>query len=153
MIYGEIKELNTYRGISKAFDKAIDYILSGEYKNGKIGKNVVDGDVVYFNCPDSPKTKEVKDGFFEAHKKYIDIHIVFEGDENIGYFPASKAKVAKEYDAQGDCVILDGEAETFIHLKEGRFLALFPEEPHMALIKYGEKPATIKKVIFKILAD
>ncbi|WP_410208690.1 YhcH/YjgK/YiaL family protein [Fusobacterium sp.] len=153
MIYGEIKELNNYRGLSKAFDTAIDYILAGKYRDGKIGKNIVDGDTVYFNCPDSPKTKDEKDGFFEAHKKYIDIHIVIEGDENIGYFPASKAKVSKEYDAAGDCEILDGKAETFIHLNNGRFLALFPGEPHMALIKHGEHPGVIKKVIFKILAE
>lgn len=151
MIYGEIKELNSYRGLSKAFDTAIDYILSGKYKNGKVGKNVVDGDTVYFNCPDSPKTKEVKDGFFEGHKKYIDIHVVIEGDENIGYLPDSKAKLTKEYDAEGDYALYEGEAETFMHLDNTKFLALFPGEPHMALVKYGEKPATIKKVIFKVL--
>ena len=32
MIYGEIKDLNQYRGISANLDKAIDYILKGEYK-------------------------------------------------------------------------------------------------------------------------
>ena len=41
MIYGEIKDLNQYRGISKNLDKAIDYILSGEYKNGVPGKKVI----------------------------------------------------------------------------------------------------------------
>ena len=38
MIYGEIKELNQYRGISENLDKAIDYILSGKYKDGVPGK-------------------------------------------------------------------------------------------------------------------
>ena len=28
MIYGEIKELNQYRGISENLDRAIDYILT-----------------------------------------------------------------------------------------------------------------------------
>lgn len=152
MIYGEIKELNCYRGISKAFDTAIDYILSGKYKDGNFGKNIIDGDVVYFNCPEKPMTKEIKDGIIEGHKKYVDIHIVIEGDENIGYVPASKAKVTKEYDAEGDYELLSGDLEMFLHLDNTKFLALFPGEPHMALVKYGEKPATIKKVIFKVMA-
>ena len=51
MIYGEIKDLGLYKGISKNLDRAIDYILLGEYKNGVVGKNVIDGDNVYFNQP------------------------------------------------------------------------------------------------------
>lgn len=153
MIYGEIKELDFYRGMSKAFDKAIDYILAGKYKEGKVGKNIVDGDVVYFNMPDAPMTKDVKEGFLEGHKKYIDIHIVIEGKENIAYVPNSKATISKEYDAEGDYELYTGEIENLFTLDNTKFLALFPGEPHMALVKVGEKPETIKKVIFKILAD
>ena len=152
MIYGEIKDLHCYKGISKAFDTAIDYILSGKYKEGNIGKNLVDGDVVYFNMPDAPKTKDEKEGFLEGHKKYIDIHLVLEGKENIGYVPNSKVVVSKEYDSEGDYEIYKGDVETFLTLDNTKFLALFPEEPHMALVKVGEEPQTIKKVIFKILA-
>ena len=39
MIYGEIKDLNQYKGISKNLDKAIEYILSGEYKKGIPGES------------------------------------------------------------------------------------------------------------------
>ena len=49
MIYGELKDLKFYKGISERFDKAIDCILSGDYKKGTPGKNVIDGDDVYFN--------------------------------------------------------------------------------------------------------
>lgn len=41
--------------------------------------------------------------------------------------------------------------ESFFYLNNERFLICFPEEPHMALIKAGEEPQTIKKVIFKVL--
>ena len=153
MIYGEIKELGFYKGISKALDKAIDYILSEEYKNGKIGKNEVDGDIVYFNQPEAPMTKEIKEGFLEGHKKYIDIHIVVDGEEKIGYVPNSKVKIKKEYDEIADFEVYEGEVESFYYLNSERFLICFPEEPHMALIKAGDKPQTIKKVIFKILVD
>lgn len=153
MIYGEIKELGFYKGISKALDTAIDCILSGEYKKGINGKNEIDGDVVYFNQPAEPKTKSVEEGVLEGHKKYIDIHVVIEGEERIGYVPNSKVKVTKEYDEAGDFEIYGGEVESFYYLNNERFLICFPGEPHMALIKAGSEPQTIKKVIFKVLVD
>lgn len=153
MIYGEIKELGFYKGISKSLDTAIDYILSGEYKKGVSGKNEIDGDIVYFNQPIDPKTKDISEGFLEGHKKYTDIHIVVEGEEKIGYLPNSKVIVTKEYDEAGDYEVYSGEVETFFYLNSERFLICFPEEPHMALIKAGDEPQTIKKVIFKVLVD
>ena len=102
MIYGEIKDLNQYKWISKNLDKAIEYILNEEYKKGIPGKNIIDGDNLYFNYPDCAITKEVKEGFLEGHKKYIDIHIVISGEENLGYTPRSEVKVKKEYDSEGD---------------------------------------------------
>lgn len=150
MIYGEIKELNQYRGLSRNLDKAIDCILNGKYKNAVPGKNVVDGDKVYFNCPDHPMTKEFEDGFFEGHKQYIDIHVVIEGEENLGFVPRSEAKLTQEYDEAGDCELFDGEIKSLFHLTPERFVMFFPNEPHMALLKVGEVKQ-ISKVIFKVL--
>ncbi len=150
MIYGELKDLNQYRGISKNLDKAIDYILTGDYKNGVPGKNIVDGDNVYFNCPDHPMTKELEDGFFEGHKQYIDIHIVIEGEENLGFVPRSESKLTQKYDEAGDYELFNGEIKNLFHLTPERFVMFFPNEPHMALLKVGEVKQ-ISKVIFKVL--
>lgn len=150
MIYGEIKDLNQYKGISENLDKAIEYILSGEYKKGTPGKNVIDGDNLYFNYPSCAKTKELEDGFFESHKQYIDIHVVISGEENLGFVPRPEATLTKEYDSEGDYELLDGEIKNMIHLTPERFVMFFPDEPHMALLKVGEVKE-ITKVIFKVL--
>ena len=151
MIYGEIKDLNQYKGISKNLDKAIEYILNEEYKKGIPGKNIIDGDNLYFNYPDCAITKEVKEGFLEGHKKYIDIHIVISGEENLGYTPHSEVTVKQEYDSEGDCELYDGELKNVFHVSADRFIMFFPDEPHMALLKVGEVKE-ITKVIFKVLA-
>lgn len=150
MIYGEIKDLAQYKGISKNLDTAIDYILSGKYKDGVVGKNVIDGDNVYFNHPDYPMTKEIKDAFFEGHKQYIDIHVVIDGEENLGFTPNLEMKLTKEYDAEGDYELFEGEVKNFFHLTPERFVMFFPNEPHMALVKVNEVKK-IRKVIFKVL--
>lgn len=151
MIYGEIKDLNSYRGISKNLNKAIDYILSGEYKKGTPGKNIIEGDAVYFNYPASPKTKELKDGFLEGHKQYIDIHVVIDGEENLGFVPRPEVTIKKEYDADGDYELYEGEIKNLFHLTPERFIMFFPEEPHAALLKVREETKEITKVIFKVL--
>lgn len=153
MIYGEIKSLESYKGISKNLDRAIEAILNGEYKKGTVGKNVIDGDNVYFNQPDSPMTKEIEDGFIENHRKYIDIHVVIEGEEKIGYISNTDVKLTKEYDEAGDYELYEGKLENLFYLNPEKFIVLFPGEPHMALIKGGDKPAKVRKVIFKVLVD
>lgn len=150
MIYGEIKDIEQYRGISENLDKAIDYILSGEYKNGVPGKNVIDGEKLYFNCPKNPKTKELEDGFFEGHKQYIDIHVVIDGEENLGFTPRPEVTLKQEYNEVEDYELYDGEIKQLFHLTSERFVMFFPDEPHMALLKVGEVKE-IKKVIFKVL--
>ncbi|MHD0318212.1 NanQ anomerase/TabA/YiaL family protein [Fusobacterium sp. THCT1E2] len=150
MIYGEIKDLNQYKGISKNLDRAIEYILNEEHKKGIPGKNIIDGDNLYFNYPDCAITKEAKEGFFEGHKKYIDIHIVISGEENLGYTPRSEVKVKKEYDSEGDYELYEGTLKNIFHVTEDRFIMFFPDEPHMALLKV-EEIKKITKVIFKVL--
>lgn len=150
MIYGEIKDLNQYKGISKNLDRAIEYILNEEHKKGIPGKNIIDGDNLYFNYPDCAITKEAKEGFFEGHKKYIDIHIVISGEENLGYTPRSEVKVKKEYDSEDDYELYEGTLKNIFHVTEDRFIMFFPDEPHMALLKV-EEIKKITKVIFKVL--
>ena len=87
MIYAELKNIKTYKGISKNLDKAIDFIVGKKYLNANFGKNIIDGDAVYFNCPEKPITRENTNLDLEYHKKYIDIHIVLEGEEVIAYTP------------------------------------------------------------------
>ena len=150
MIYGEIKDLNQYRGISANLDKAIDYILKGEYKKGTPGKNVIDGDTLYFNYPQCAMTKELKDGFLEGHKQYIDIHVVIDGEENLGFVPRPEVVIKQEYDEAGDYELYEGEIKNIFHLTPERFIMFFPEEPHADLLKVGEVKQ-ITKVIFKVL--
>lgn len=148
MIYGELKDLKFYKGISERFDKAIDCILSGDYKKGTPGKNVIDGDDVYFNF-DLSETVEEEKRFFEGHQKYIDIHIMIEGEEKIGYTTRNNVIRLGSYDRMKDFEKYDGSPDNFFLLNEDTFVVFFPEEPHMALVKVDE-PMSIKKAVFKI---
>ena len=76
MIYDELKNIKTYKGINKNLDKAIDFIVEKKYLNADFGKNIVDDDKIYFDYPETVSTRENIDLELEYHKKYIDINIV-----------------------------------------------------------------------------
>ncbi len=47
MIYAELKNIKTYKGINKNLDKAIDFIAEKKYLNASFGKNIIEGDTIY----------------------------------------------------------------------------------------------------------
>lgn len=85
MIYVKLKNIKIYKGINKNLDKVIDFIIEKKYLNVSFGKNIIEGDFIYFNCFEKFVIRENIDLELEYYKKYIDIYIVFEGEENIVY--------------------------------------------------------------------
>lgn len=150
MIYGEIKDIHMYKGLSENLDKAIDFIISGKYKKGEIGKNIIEEDSIFFNCSKVQMTRD-KGCEVEYHKRYIDIHIMLEGEEIIGYTSFDECKETMEFNNEKDYAFMQGEMKTEFFMDKNKFLILFPYEPHMALIKVGEAKE-IKKVVFKVEA-
>ncbi|MDO4690940.1 MAG: YhcH/YjgK/YiaL family protein [Fusobacterium sp.] len=149
MIYGEIKDIKIYKGLSKNLDKAIEYISEKKYKDNHFGKNEIDGDIIYFNCPEKAITRDKNGLELEYHKKYIDIHIVLEGEESIGYSAFNSLIETKKFDIENDYALMKGDIQTEFYLDKEKFLIIFPYEAHIALLKVG-KEKEIKKVIFKV---
>lgn len=149
MIYDELKNIKTYKGINKNLDKAINFIVEKKYLNADFGKNIVDDDKIYFDYPETVSTRENIDLELEYHKKYIDIHIVLEGEEVIAYTPLEDCLETQSYNNEEDYALVKGKAQVELILNAKNFLLFFPEEPHLALLKI-DTPKEIKKVIFKV---
>ena len=94
-------------------------------------------------------TRENIDLDLEYHKKYIDIHIVLEGEEIIVYTPFEDCIETKSYNDEEDYGLVKGKAQVELMMNTENFLLFFPEEPHLALLKV-DTPKEIKKVIFKV---
>lgn len=149
MIYAELNNIKTYKGINKNLDKAIDFIVEKKYLNANFGKNIVDGDKIYFDYPEKVTTRENIDLELEYHKKYIDIHIVLEGEEVIGYTPFEDCFETQKYNIEKDIAFMKGNLQAELILNGKNFLIVFPEEPHLPLLSV-DKVKEIKKLVFKI---
>jgi YhcH/YjgK/YiaL family protein len=109
----------------------------------------LDGDKV-FAMIQHYNTKPKEQGAWEAHRKYIDIQYVAEGQELMGHANLGHLQ-AGEYDAEKDFVLLKGEG-SFVLMKAGTFVILAPQDAHMPQIAV-DVPQPVKKVVIKVAVD
>lgn len=87
---------------------------------------------------------------WEAHKKYVDLHYLLEGEEKIRVAFTSQSE-AGEYHEEDDYLELNGKAWGDIYLKTGCALCLFPNDAHQVKVQlYEGQEISVTKVVFKI---
>lgn len=147
-------ELAKYAKTHSRFAEAFAEIKKYVTESLPDGKRVVDlGDELYANVF-TYETKLESDSCFEAHKKYIDIQVVLDGEEIIGFESADKLTSTTEYDSEKDYVLysLNGEYDK-IRICKGEMAIIFPEEPHAPGITAADGPTTVRKMVVKVLAE
>ena len=145
MIYDKIENIDLYNIPQEAKDFIRSLKSDIDY-----GKRILN-DKIYANVEEY-KTRET--GFFEAHKRYVDIQLLLSGEEIIEVTPAKNLKVKKEYDLNRDIAFyFDGDDYiTKVKLSAGSFAVLYPHEAHKPQMAYKSQ-INVKKVVVKILAD
>ena len=85
--------------------------------------------------------------FVEAHNEYIDIQVVTEGFDEIGWKDrATCSDVRAEYSADVDAALWHDESDFFVPVQPGHFVILFPHDAHMPLASEGP----VKKAVVKV---
>ena len=146
------KDLECYASLHPQFAKAFSEMKRILAEGAEDGRITLDGDSLFINVQ-SYTSKPESDCGFEAHKRYIDIQLILEGEEIIGYESADKLTVTKEYDGSADYMLyaLNGEYDK-IKLTRGDFVILFTEEPHAPAIA-ADTPTPVRKAVVKVLSN
>ncbi len=147
MIVDTLENFEKYLHINNRFKIVNDYLKNNDVTNLPSGKYELDGTNVYLIVQEYT-TKLEQSAKPEAHKKYIDIQIVLNGIEKIGYTDISNTKQYTFYDTDKDIEFLTGDVE-FKEATPGRFFVFYPEDAHMPSIAVNE-PSLVKKAVFKI---
>ena len=116
-------------------------------------KTVLDGERIFINGVNY--TSEAKpQGQLEAHKKYIDVMYVAEGEEKFFYKPIAEVKhVTMPYDAEKECQLAEIDADAAqVRFSAGHFLIFFPQDGHLAA-QLWDKPCKVRKFIAKVAVD
>lgn len=146
MIIDVLSNADKYISLNEDFKLVFDFLKQNDLKTMECGKHELRGDEVYFNLQEY-ETKPIQK--LEAHKKYIDIQVVAEGEEYMGYTNTDNTTVSEEYNPEKDVVFLNGSIDK-LKANNKNFLIFFPEDAHMPALSTNS-PAYVKKAIFKIL--
>lgn len=147
MIFDKIENTDLYLGLNARINKVLQYIRNENFSSLGLGKHEIEGDDIFFII--SEYDTQSKNGkLLESHKKYIDIQLVVEGEEQIGIASLSYQNPVKIYDPLDDYMLFD-EPYSLITLKSGMFAVFFTDDLHLPGIKHKES-TNVKKVVFKV---
>lgn len=147
MIFSELNRLSRYRGLSKHFDTAIDFLNEVDLSALPMGQTVIDGKNVFVNRFDYDTAPEP---LTEWHDRYIDIHVVIEGEEQIGVVNTATLEVTDPENEDHTCMVSDFMNTSV--LKPGYALITFPEDAHSPKRQNGGS-CHIKKAVIKVLDE
>ena len=147
MIIDTLDHCRMYENLNPRFKAAFDFLQRPDIDTLPLGRIELDGKNL-FAMIQTYETKSIQEGKLEAHKKYIDIQVLLQGQEFIGYAPLGGQPVAKAFDVEKDIGFYDGEA-WFTLLRKGMFMVFFPQDAHLPG-RYTEKPLSVKKIVLKV---
>ena len=146
MILDVLENAHRYLALHREFAKVFEFLRRPDLKELPVGKYEIDGESVYaMVVKDNGRRKE--DALLETHERYIDIQLVLEGVDDMGWKPKSSCKKPTgKYDQKNDEQIFMDEPDAWISTQSGAYVIFFPEDAHMPLISSGQ----IHKVVVKV---
>ena len=97
-------------------------------------------------------TKPRVEGFFESHRKYIDVQVIVEGAEVMEVIDAARVKVRQPYAEDRDLVIYDDAPDAnVLRVQAGEGAIFFPADVHMPSLHLHAEPVLVRKSVVKIL--
>lgn len=146
MIVDHLDRAKRYGTLGPLFQQAFDFLWNNELSTLQTGRYSLVGDALFALVQDYV-TKPREQGFWEAHRRYIDLQYLVQGTERIGYAPLHRMRL-ESHDQERDLSVLQGEGD-FLTLTDGCFLLLWPEDAHMPGLQ-AECASSVRKIVCKI---
>lgn len=119
-------------------------IACGESKKIELAGGVIAIEQVY-------ETKPRAEGFFESHRKYIDVQVIVEGEETMEFVEASRIAVKDAYQPERDVIIYaDHVGASVLRAVAGHAAIFFPTDVHMPTLRTGATPVLVRKTVVKV---
>lgn len=146
MIISKLENSSRIEALHPLFKKLFDYVKQHDLLNHELGRIVLEGDDLFINNVEPEGVSREKQPL-EIHRDYIDVHILLEGEESIGWKAIEDlTEETKPYEKDGDCALYSDRPTTYVTMTPGEFVIVFPEDPHAPAIGEGK----IRKLIAKV---
>lgn len=160
-LYGSLQKVREQVAQKKGFATAFAYadellragspvqarvraITPGNRQRTELGEGVFVSEECY-------QSKARADGFFESHRKFVDVQIIFEGEELMEVADIEKMKPRMEYDATRDLITYEDNTDaSALRVFPGQAAVFFPTDAHMPTLRVREAGGVVRKCVIKI---
>lgn len=146
MVLDKLENAKKYYPLHPGFKKAFEFLKHCKPETLDTGRHTIDGDEIYCNV--TKNTGQQKDhAKLEFHNKHIDIQLLINGSEQIGWqsrFDCSQLE--KSYDQNNDFGLCANKPKNWIQLYPGMFVIFFPEDLHAPMVSNG----VVHKAVIKV---
>ena len=155
MVIGRINEgTSGFTKFPEAIRTALHFLHEQDFKNMEDGVYPIDGKNSYailqrYNTriPDSAKP--------EAHRQYVDIQYIVDGQEELGWCPLNpELREHTKYDIDKDIIFYERLVPgSSVIRREGYFAVLYPADVHRPCGAVNGESEPVTKVVVKIAVD
>ncbi|HUI29906.1 MAG TPA: YhcH/YjgK/YiaL family protein [Candidatus Acidoferrales bacterium] len=149
MISDSLENLNKYQQIIPHSKEICDYLNTTNIFSLAVGKYPIAGDSAFILIQEY-LTKADAEKKWESHRKYIDIQIVLDGQEIMGYSPAPSLKSKDGYNEEKDITFYEDDSweHSRLFVPKNYFCLFFPEDAHKPGLRVL-KDESVKKAVIK----
>ncbi len=157
MILGNLNRLGEMDYLASRLKEMLIYLRDNDLKGRELGRIELEGENLFINIEENEMAPR-EERRPEAHRRYLDIQLVLDGEESIGVAADSRVEnidgVLEKYSQERDIIFYqDVKRENMIDLYPGDFAIFFPEDIHRPRCVVGSKPGRSKKAIVKMKLD
>ncbi|MDN5298526.1 MAG: biofilm protein TabA [Clostridiales bacterium] len=145
MIIDKFENLRFYTHLLNNLEEGLDAIQA-QMTHLEPGRYDFEGG--YFMVQ-SGETKPMDEGYFEAHKRYVDVQIVVKGSEEIAWGECSDLQEIIPYDEAKDALFLTGALNQQMCIEQGMCYVAFPHDGHRP-VRHTKQKQTFTKIVLKL---
>jgi YhcH/YjgK/YiaL family protein len=149
MIIDTIANAQRYTALHPLFPRVLEYIRQTDLLTLPNGRHKIFGDDV-LAIVERASGRRREDAQLECHRKYIDIQLVLNGVDEMGWKPLANChQQACLYDSAHDIQFFNDVPDVWLTTVANAFCIFFPEDAHAPLV--STQP--IHKIVFKVAVN
>jgi biofilm protein TabA len=146
MIFSTLSQADRYAALHPLFPRAFDFIRNTDLHALAAGHHSIIGEDLFL-IVEHAQGRTRAEAKLEAHRRYIDIQLVLEGVDEMGWKPLVEChNPVSDHSAEMDIRFFHDTPTSWITTPPDTFCIFFPEDAHAPLVGAW----SIRKVVFKI---
>jgi len=149
MIHDTLNNIDHYAGLHPLFPRAITFMREHDLHTLEPGKHqIIENELFAIVEHVSAKVREA--ARLECHRRYIDIQLVLEGRDEMGWKALKDCHApTADFNTEKDIQFFKDSIDTWAATHANEFCIFFPQDAHAPLVGSGK----IRKIIFKIAVN